>query len=69
MCYGIVFFKFPITESSLSFVGLVEFWFGLILNFFGNKNLSLFKNIIYMAIILNMPTDVSHKISRLDDAD
>ena len=41
MCYGIVFFKFPITKSSLSFVGLVVFWFGLILNSFGNKNLSL----------------------------
>ena len=59
MCFGIVFFKFPITNSSrsLSLVAF-EFRFGLILSFFENRNLSLYQNTIYnMAMNLNMPTN------------
>ena len=42
---------------SLPFIALVEFWFELIFSFFGNRNLSLYQNTIYMAMNLNMPTN------------
>ena len=41
----------------LPFTSLVEFWFGLILSFFGNRNLYLYPNTMYMAMNLNMPTN------------
>ena len=31
-------------SQSLLSLTLIEFWFGLILSFFGNKNLHLYKN-------------------------
>ena len=42
---------------SLSLIALVVFWFGLILSFFANSDLSLYQNIIYTAMNLTMPTN------------
>ena len=56
MCFGVVLFKFPITNPS--YRGLIEFWFGLILGFFlRNRNLNLYQNKIYMITNSNVPTN------------
>ena len=57
------FFFFPPQSLPFPFITLVEIWFGLILSLFGNRNLTLYQNAIYMIINLNMPSNyLSNKL-------
>ena len=64
MFFGIVFFKISHHKVfSPLFIALIKFWFGLILSFVGNRNLSLYQSTIYMTMNLNVSTNcLSNKL-------